>query len=41
MDAEQDNTDFGSRGWQLHKLQRIKLRESQQKEKLVKHTPGY
>ena len=34
--AEQDNTDYGSRGWQLDKLQRTKLRGSQQNEKLIK-----
>ena len=34
MDAEQDNTDYGSPGWQLHKLQRMKLRDSQQKKNL-------
>ena len=31
MDAEQDNTNYDSRGWQLDKLQKIKLRDSQQK----------
>ena len=30
MDAEQDNTDYCSRVWQLHKLQKLKLRDSQQ-----------
>ena len=25
LDIEQDDTDYGSRGWQLHKLQRVKL----------------
>ena len=24
MNAEQDNTNYGSRGWQLDKLQRVK-----------------
>ena len=34
--AEQDNTDYGSREWQLDKLQRTKLRGSQQNDKLLK-----
>ena len=36
IDAEQDNTNYGSRGWQLDKLQRVKLRVSQQTDKLTK-----
>ena len=28
MDAEQDNTDYRSRVWQLDKLQRLRLRDS-------------
>ena len=36
MDAEQDNTSYGSRGWQLDKLQRVKLQDSQQNEKILK-----
>ena len=35
MDAEQDNIDYGSRGWQLDKLQRLKLRDSQKNDKLL------
>ena len=31
LNVEQDNTDYSSRGWQLHKLQRVKLRDSQQR----------
>ena len=27
-DAEQDNINYGSRGWQLDKLQRVKLQDS-------------
>ena len=36
MDAEQHNTNYGSRGWQLDKLQRVKLPDSQQNEKIIK-----
>ena len=36
MYKQQDNTDFGSRRWQLDKLQRQKLRDSQQNDKLFK-----
>ena len=36
IEAEQDNTNYGSRGWQLDKLQRVKLQESQQNDKLLK-----
>ena len=36
IDAEQDNTDYGSRGWQLENLQRVQLRGSQQNDKLLK-----
>ena len=36
MDIEQDNTNYGSQGWQLDKLQRVKLRVSQQNYKLLK-----
>ena len=36
MDAEQDNTDYGSQAWQSEKLQRIKLRDSEQNDKLLK-----
>ena len=36
MYAEQDNTDYGSRVWQLDKLQKLKLRDSQQNDKLLK-----
>ena len=36
MNAERDNTDYGSRGWQLEELQRVKLRDSPQKSKLLK-----
>ena len=28
MDAEQDNTDYGSRGWPLDKMERVKVRDS-------------
>ena len=38
MDAEQDNTDYGSRAWQFHKLQRVKLRDSLQSDKLLKES---
>ena len=42
MDAEEDKTNYGSRGWQLDKLQRVKLRDSQQKtNNSKKYTPGY
>ena len=34
MNAEKDKTEYGSRGWQLDKLQIVKLRESQQKDNL-------
>ena len=36
MDAEQDNTNYSSRGWQFDKLQRVKLRDLQQNDKLLK-----
>ena len=36
MNGEQNNTDYVSRGWQLHKLQRVKMRESKQCDKLLK-----
>ena len=36
LDLEQDDTDYSSRGWQLHKLQRVKLRESQQSDNILK-----
>ena len=36
LDAEQDNTDYGSRGWQLDKLLRVILRDSQQNDKFLK-----
>ena len=36
IDAEQDNTDYASQGWQLEKLQRIKLLDSQQTDNLLK-----
>ena len=35
-DGEQDKTNYGSRGWQLDKLQRVKLQDSQQNGKLLK-----
>ena len=35
-DVEQDDTDYSSRGWQLHKLQRVKLRDSQQSNNILK-----
>ena len=31
LDGEQDDTDYSCRGWQLHKLQSVKLRDSQSK----------
>ena len=36
LDVEQDDTDYSSRGWQLQKLQRVKLRDSQQSDKILK-----
>ena len=36
MDTEQDNTNYGSRGLQLDKLQKVKLRVSKQNEKPLK-----
>ena len=36
MHEEQDNTDYVSRGWQLHRLQGVKLLDSQQSDKLLK-----
>ena len=36
MEEEQDNKDYCSRGWQLHKLQGVKLQDSQQSDKLLK-----
>ena len=36
LDVEQDNTDYSSRGWQLHKLQRVKLRVKQQSVNILK-----
>ena len=36
MDVEHDNANYGSRGWQLDKLQRVKLRDSQQNDKPLK-----
>ena len=36
MKAEQDNTDYGSRGWQIEKLQRVKLRDLQPNNLLLK-----
>ena len=36
IDAEQDNTHYVSRGWQFDKLQRVKLRDLQQNDKLFK-----
>ena len=36
MDAEQDITDSGSRGWQIDTLQCVKLRDSQQNDELLK-----
>ena len=36
IDAEQENTNYGCRGWNLDKLQRVKLRDSQQNDKLLK-----
>ena len=41
MDAEQDNIDYGSRGWQLDKPQTVKLRDSQQNDKLLKEVYSY
>ena len=35
MAADQDNTEYGSRGWQLDKLQGVKLRKSQQDDNLL------
>ena len=35
LDVEQDDTDYSSRGWQLHKLQRVKLRDSQQSDNIL------
>ena len=36
LDVEQDDTNYNSRGWQLHKLQRVKLRDSQQNDNILK-----
>ena len=36
LEVEQDDTDYSSRGWQLHKLQRVKLRDSQQSDTILK-----
>ena len=36
MNEEQDNNDYVSRGWQLHRLQGVKLLDSQQSDKLLK-----
>ena len=36
LDVDQDDTDYSSRGWQLHKLQRVKLRDSQQSDNILK-----
>ena len=35
--AVQSNTDYCSRGWQIDKLQRVKLRDLQQNDKVVKN----
>ena len=35
IDAEQDSINYGSRGLQLDKLQRVKLRDLQQNDKLL------
>ena len=37
MDAEQENIDYNSGGWQLYKPQKVKLRGSQQSDKQHKH----
>ena len=36
MNAEQDNTSYGSRSWQIEKLQRVKLRDLQPNNLLLK-----
>ena len=36
LDVQQDDTDYSSRSWQLHKLQRVKLRDSQQSDNILK-----
>ena len=36
IDAEQDDTNYVSRGWQLDKLQRVRLQDPQQNDKLLK-----
>ena len=36
LDVEQDDTDYSSRGWRLHKLHRVKLRDSQQSDNTLK-----
>ena len=36
LDVEQDDTNYSSRGWHLHKLQRVKLRDSQQSDHILK-----
>ena len=36
MNEAQDHIDYGNRGWQLDKLQRVKLQGSQQVDKLLK-----
>ena len=36
LDVEQDDADYSSRGWHLHKLQRVKLRDSQQSDNILK-----
>ena len=35
LDVEQDDTDYSSRGWRLHKLQRVQLRDSQQSDNIL------
>ena len=41
MDAEQDDADYSSRSWQLYKLQRVKLRDSLQNDKLLKNVNSW
>ena len=35
LHVEQDDTGYSSRGWQLHKLQRVKLRDLQQSDNIL------
>ena len=41
LDVEQDDTDSSSRGWQLNKLQRVKVRDSQQSDNTLKEVDSW